>query len=164
MRSTRPLDVSLAVEPEFVKKRIAVILGVAAILFASYIYAPYAQNGPVICPTHGLLGLPCPSCGLTRAFCALTRGHILTALGYNAIGIPLYLGMLAAMFISAYELMTHRRVHPFHKALFSYRLAKYWAGVIIIYHIARLAVWWHTGTLFHDYMRTSWTYHLFFRS
>ena len=37
------------------------------------------------CTFHRLTGLPCPTCGTTRAALALFHGHLLEALGYNPL-------------------------------------------------------------------------------
>jgi Protein of unknown function (DUF2752) len=39
----------------------------------------------VTCPFHAATGLWCPGCGGTRALRALLRGHVVTALGFNAL-------------------------------------------------------------------------------
>ncbi|MCX5684342.1 MAG: DUF2752 domain-containing protein, partial [Planctomycetota bacterium] len=45
------------------------------ILAASFLYAPYVHDGPVLCPLRLVTGIPCPACGLTRSFCALASGR-----------------------------------------------------------------------------------------
>lgn len=37
------------------------------------------------CPFHALTGLPCPTCGTTRALAALTHGRIAAALAWNPL-------------------------------------------------------------------------------
>jgi len=52
------------------------------------------------CPFHALTGIPCPTCGTTRAALALLGGHPLAALGWNPLatlaGIAFFLGGVAA--------------------------------------------------------------------
>lgn len=54
-----------------------VLAGLAALggflLFRSWIPAPGAQN--TVCLLRRLSGLPCPGCGLTRAFAHLAKGE-----------------------------------------------------------------------------------------
>jgi hypothetical protein len=38
---------------------------------------------PVFCPFEAFTGLPCPGCGMTRAFGALAGGNVMTALSHN---------------------------------------------------------------------------------
>jgi hypothetical protein len=44
-----------------------------------------------ICGFKNLTGLPCPGCGLTHSFCAMGKGHLLAALGFNLLGPILFL-------------------------------------------------------------------------
>jgi len=41
------------------------------------------------CPMRALTGLDCPLCGATRATHALVRGHVATALDFNALYVAL---------------------------------------------------------------------------
>jgi hypothetical protein len=53
------------------------------------------------CPLAGLLGIPCPSCGLTRATLALTRGDVRRAYALHP-GVFAVLGyMLVASVVGA---------------------------------------------------------------
>ncbi|MBK8190587.1 MAG: DUF2752 domain-containing protein [Vampirovibrionales bacterium] len=56
-------------------------------------------SGP-FCLFKGLFHLPCPTCGMTRAFWALAQGQFLEAARYHALAIPLAMG--AASFLLAY--------------------------------------------------------------
>ncbi|MGE0432531.1 MAG: DUF2752 domain-containing protein [Planctomycetota bacterium] len=47
----------------------------------------------VRCVFHDATGMPCPTCGSTRALLALWRGDLLTALRYNPVG-----SLVAAVF------------------------------------------------------------------
>src|SRR3954467_15497590 len=48
------------------------------------------------CPAQVLLGIPCPSCGSTRALAALSRFELLNALGFNPL-ITVALPLAAAL-------------------------------------------------------------------
>jgi hypothetical protein len=50
-----------------------------------------------LCPMAGLLGIPCPGCGLTRATLALLRGDVADAYHFHPLVFvlgPLYFGAL----------------------------------------------------------------------
>ena len=42
-----------------------------------------------ICLIYNLFHIPCPACGLTRAYIALAQGDILLSLKYNVLAIPI---------------------------------------------------------------------------
>lgn len=72
---------------------LAGILGGA--LLVSFLVTPAdIETGRVIlstpCLTRTVLGIPCPSCGLTRAFCALSHGDFPAALAYNPLSPVMY--------------------------------------------------------------------------
>ncbi len=66
-------------------------LWVALVVVASVLSQRYHTPGPV-CPFKALTGLPCLSCGLTRACFALGAGDVWTAWTYN----PLMVTLIAA--------------------------------------------------------------------
>jgi hypothetical protein len=49
-----------------------------------------------ICPMAGVLGIPCPGCGLTRATLALFQGDVRRALGFHPLA-----PVIAPLFIAA---------------------------------------------------------------
>lgn len=150
---------SLADSPRFVRSRIVVAVSAVAVLVASYAYAPFVNGGPVLCPVHGLIGLPCPSCGLTRAFCRLARLDLFGALSYHALSVPLFAVFLAAPVMCAYEVL-RRRECRLHSLLYSRHVAWGLAAFMSVYHVIRMVVWLSDGTLVNDYVKTSWTYTL----
>lgn len=71
--------------------------------FAMLAAAPQALLPPVTCPLRRFTGLPCPTCGGTRALMALRRLDLTGALALNplvtiaALGALLYLAHAAAV-------------------------------------------------------------------
>jgi hypothetical protein len=143
----------------FVVGRIVAAASCVTVLVSAYLYAPFVHRGPVVCLMHGLIGLPCPSCGLTRAFCRLARLDLAGALACNALGIPLFGLFLATPAVAVYEICT-QRWSRFHALLYSHRAGSFSATVIIAYHLLRVGLWLDDGTLVRDYVRTSWTFAL----
>jgi hypothetical protein len=78
-------------------KRLAmtIFLGLTAVFLISVFYhpAPADQNGNYfsVCGFKNLTGLPCPGCGLTHSFCEIGKGHLYSAIGWNWMGLPLFI-------------------------------------------------------------------------
>jgi len=69
----------------------------AAVLAALVWFDPPAEPRLRLCGFYWLTGRPCPLCGLTRALCALAKGHWRDALHFHALS-PLALALLAGLF------------------------------------------------------------------
>jgi hypothetical protein len=59
---------------------VALALGVLSAAWVRLVEFP-----PVLCPFHVVTGLPCPTCGSTRAVFAFVAGHPFDAIRYNPI-------------------------------------------------------------------------------
>lgn len=71
--------------------------GLCAIMLmflVSVLVPPFEQNRFTICLFKNLTGVPCPSCGMTRAFLFLGHGQILKASTLNPLALPLALAFL----------------------------------------------------------------------
>ena len=71
------------------------VLAVAAAVLLLAFALPLPQHGailglPSICGFHYLFGMPCPGCGLTRAFVCCAHGHLTEAFLYHPLGPPLF--------------------------------------------------------------------------
>ena len=75
--------------------RIAVIIGVGAVLAGMSRTDPAATAAFPPCPTQAILGIDCPACGGLRGTHALLNGELRDALDYNLM-LPLLLAVLAA--------------------------------------------------------------------
>jgi hypothetical protein len=77
------------------QENLFVFLGLSAILLASFLLPIPASDGeianvPDLCPFYRLTGLPCPFCGLTRAFVCLGHGRGMESLHWHPIGWLVY--------------------------------------------------------------------------
>ena len=77
---------------------------------ALYLYRPAVLEGPVFCPVRLAIGLPCPGCGLTRAFSFMTHGEFGRAIQFNAIA-PVVAVYFAAVWLY-YALYAWRGAPP----------------------------------------------------
>ena len=80
-------------------------LALSAVLLASVLLPLPASNGrifnmPSICPFYEMTGLPCPGCGLTRAFVCLGHGRWAEALHWHPIGWLVY-GIFLGLWLRA---------------------------------------------------------------
>lgn len=58
---------------------------------------PGALPALPLCPFRELTGLPCPGCGMTRAFCAIGHGEFGKALALNPFSFVFYGAALALL-------------------------------------------------------------------
>lgn len=70
--------------------------------------------GVVLCPFRAVTGLPCPGCGMTRAFCSIGHGDFAGAFGYNALAPFVFIG---ALLVWAHALATVLKLDPTRDAL-----------------------------------------------
>ena len=57
---------------------------------------PFAALPP-LCTFRQLVGLPCLTCGMTRAWVAMAHGHPGQGLGWNPLGVALFLATVGAL-------------------------------------------------------------------
>jgi hypothetical protein len=72
-------------------------LGTVGLFMFFLWYCPPAEPVFRLCPFYWLTGRPCPLCGLTRAFCALAKGHWSQAIHFHTLS-PLAFAMLFSLF------------------------------------------------------------------
>jgi hypothetical protein len=105
----------------------------------------------VLCPLRAVTGIPCPSCGLTRALAHLERGHWAEALKFHPFS-PLILVLALALFIILLlELVSHKSIlfNPLKRRRNIYFLF----AVVVIFQIARMVIFFLDGgwtTFWHE--------------
>jgi len=74
----------------------AALSGLALLaLGISLCWRPEALPALPLCPFHEVTGLPCPGCGLTRAFCAIGHAEFARAWAFNPFGFVFYAAAIA---------------------------------------------------------------------
>jgi hypothetical protein len=117
-------------------RRALVVLPLASAVFAvSALWSPADLPGLVLCPFRALTGLPCPGCGMTRAFCSLGHGDLSGAFGYNALAPFVF---AAALLHWAHSLVTVLKFNSARAALERLKPTQRAAGLML----AVTLVWW----------------------
>jgi|GEM_PF-36341 len=110
----------------------------AGLLLAAFLATPGKTSWLPGCQFNLLTGLYCPGCGSTRAYHALTHGHLLAALRMNALAVSV-LPLLIAGMVS--QTRHARRGTPYKALLYSPRLAWTITAIIIAFGILRNLPW-----------------------
>lgn len=65
-------------------------LAAGLVLAVSFFFAPETLPGPGLCWFERMTNLPCPGCGLTRAYCALSHARFADAMAFHPFAWVLY--------------------------------------------------------------------------
>ena len=111
----------------------------AGVFIVSVIYHPSEGNYFTICGFKNATGLPCPGCGLTHSFCALGKGHLLSAFDWNLLGPPLFL-LFALVWARAVCVLLGRSRFPraFDAFAERVRLVRWAAIAFAVFGVARI--------------------------
>ena len=113
---------------------IALSLGGLYLIFLTFV--PISWQG-IPCLFLMFTGLPCPGCGMTRAFQQILRWNWVDAFNYNLLAIPVFLGFLAFFLITVLCYITKVDLLPKFK-----EISKKKAPFIIVIGFALMAVSW----------------------
>ncbi len=85
---------------------------------------------PIFCPFKALTGIPCPGCGMTRAFLALAEADLITAFHSNPFSIPLF----AFVVFSAFDtrLPIARRINNYLPELILFVVILWWVWARLV--------------------------------
>jgi hypothetical protein len=76
-------------------RQIAALWGVVALLLVAMSpWAPQLAAGAPGCPVKSISGLPCPTCGATRAAVALAELDLLAAVALNPLVAAAWMGLV----------------------------------------------------------------------
>ncbi len=85
--------------------------GVGAAAVALVLSPTSIEDGPVLCPFRLLTGLPCPGCGLTRAWVYLAHGWWRESFAAHPFGI-VAVGLLVALVVAVVVARARGRAAP----------------------------------------------------
>ena len=94
--------------PLNVRARAALAAAVAGAVLGLSMVARPADDGFVWCMFRRVTSLPCPSCGMTRAFCALGHGELERAAEYNLAAPLVYAVTCFVLALALVELAAGR--------------------------------------------------------
>jgi hypothetical protein len=117
-------------------QRALLLTTVLAIIWAgAYLLKPYLEHAPVVCTFRIVTGKPCPTCGMTRATCALARGEWAKAMAYHPLVIPFWVTLVALLW--TYLVM------PLSVQTQQWRVVSAWAfiGVVGAGFVLRIVEW-----------------------
>lgn len=91
-------------------RRLLGFLLLSGILFLSVVIPPFHEGEFTVCILKNALGIPCPGCGMTRAFLFFGHGDVHTAMKLN-INSLLIFPMITIMWLhGAFTMLTGREV------------------------------------------------------
>ena len=84
-------------------------LGLGIVFALSFLMQP-SGHGPSFCTFKNAFGIPCPGCGLTRSFIAISHGRFAAAFRMHLMGPFIYVGFALYMVKWAIESGLRRRL------------------------------------------------------
>jgi hypothetical protein len=108
----------------------------ALAIVGSFLYRPGDLPAFAICWFRALTGLPCPGCGLTRAFCAISHGEFAAAWKFNPFGFLFY---LLAVLLVPWPFI--RRRWPRIGRIERHKLVGVWMPIALVVILWAFAIW-----------------------
>ncbi len=128
-----------AVEQPSRKLAVLGLVGLFAVFLASVLFRPPAGEYFTVCGFKNFTGLPCPGCGLTHSFCALGKGEVTDAFGFNLLGPPLFLVLVLIWIRSAGVLLNRTGgVQLLDRIAGRFNIVRAFAIGFAVYGIARI--------------------------
>jgi Protein of unknown function (DUF2752) len=132
-------------------RKIKLALFVSPILI-SCVLAITGQSSPVKCPILGLIGIPCPGCGLSRAFVAIAQGNLSKSLDYHLFGVLIFLSFCLTCVHLCLEVIFHKSITTIFGQTIQKSSVQILALLVILgYHSSRLYHLWLSGELAHSF-------------
>jgi hypothetical protein len=91
-------------------RRLGGFVVLSGILLASIVIPPFHREVFSICLFKDIFGIPCPGCGITRAFLFLGHGDLRSALELNANSLFAFSLVVLLWLHAAFNALTHREI------------------------------------------------------
>lgn len=114
------------------------LLIVATLLGAGVLWYMNPTESPVpikMCAMNETVGIPCPSCGMTRATHCVLRLDLSKAWYYNPMIFPLFIGWTVLMLVFTWEVATRKRSGFF-------RMIRGWESTIVLSFLGMFVLNW----------------------
>jgi hypothetical protein len=102
-----------------------------------------SPNSPVLCPLRAVTGIPCPSCGLTRALAHLERGHLAEALKFHPFSPLLFVLALGLLILLLLEMATAKAI--LFNPLKNRRSIYIFFAIVVVFQVGRTAIFFAHG-------------------
>jgi len=112
------------------KKKLAWLLTYILIIVLSFFISPYLDTGVEICSMKLLTGIPCPGCGLTHSFCAISAGNFSDAFHFHLFGPFIYTAVLIFIYVLFSEIFFDKKFPKLRRMFFS-KSFTYTFGIIL---------------------------------
>lgn len=91
-------------------RRLGGFVLLSGILFASAVISPFHREVFSLCLLKDVFGIPCPGCGLIRAFLFLAHGDLRSAMELNANSLLVFSIVVLLWLYSAFNALTHNEI------------------------------------------------------
>lgn len=111
--------------------RLLAVASAAALICAVSLSPEQAADGPVVCPFRLLTGLPCPGCGMTRAWVFAMHGQLRPALAANpfvVVALPAAIALIVGVAVAAVRRRQPPDVRPILSSLAVRLVLIAWVG------------------------------------
>ena len=117
-------------------------------IIGSYFYRQGHRLPFLVCPLRYWTGIPCPTCGMTRSFMAISQGDWSQALAQHFFGPLLFASFIIAVIHIILELSTKHSITAFYTQLLRQKkLQKLSLIMLISYYALRLYYLLQSGEL-----------------
>lgn len=138
-----------------VKIRFIQMLLLTSPLIGSYFFIYSGYNSPFSCPIRNFTGIPCPSCGLTRSFLALSGGNLFQSFSYHLFGPIIYFNLIIFSLHLVLEIYYQRKIKNKYTLFLIGGKKKYLIVLsFMIYYVIRLLNLYFNGDLLDNFQHS----------
>lgn len=120
---------------------VVLLTGCVAGYFWVWWSAQSPDNESTVCLIKNVTGLPCPSCGSTRAVVSLAQGDLVGALQWNPLGLIIAAVLLVAPWWMGYDFLTNQKTLPAFVAKAEHLVQKKWVAAPAIILVLANWIW-----------------------